>query len=399
MIIKPMIRSNICLSAHPLGCAAETMRQIEYIQARKASYAGLPGPKAVLVLGGSGGYGLATRIAAAFGSGAATVGLSFEKAPSDTKPGTPGWYNNRAFDEAATAAGLVTATLDGDAFSNEAKDEVIATARRLGLVFDLVVYSLASPVRTDPATGIMHRSVLKPIGQSFKGRSVDVFTGRFSDAEVGPCEEEDIANTVKVMGGEDWELWIKALAKAGVLAKDAITVAYSYIGPALSWPIYRDGTIGRAKIHLDATAKSMTARAIVPGLKAYVSVNKAVVTRASAVIPIIPLYVSVLFKVMKARGNHEDCIAQMDRLFRDRLYMKGPDGKILPPAVDAEGRIRLDDLELLPGVQAEVDAIMEKIGPDNLAELADVEGFKADFLAAHGFGLPGIDYDAEVATL
>lgn len=397
MIIKPMIRSNICLSAHPLGCAAETQRQIDYIKARKASYASLPGPKAVLVLGGSGGYGLASRVAAAFGSGAATIGLSFEKAPTETKPGTPGWYNNRAFDEAAKAAGLACATLDGDAFSNEAKDAVIAKARELGLVFDLVVYSLASPVRTDPATGIMHRSALKPIGQSFTGTTVDVFTGRFSEAEVGPCVDDEIADTVKVMGGEDWELWIKALAKAGLLARGATTVAYSYIGPALSWPIYRDGTIGRAKIHLDATAKKLTDTA--PGLRAYVSVNKAVVTRASAVIPIIPLYVSVLFKVMKARGNHEDCIAQADRLFRERLYATGPDGKALAPAVDAEGRIRLDDLELLPGVQAEVDAIMEKIGPDNLADLADVEGFKSDFLAVHGFGIAGVDYEAEVSTL
>jgi enoyl-[acyl-carrier protein] reductase/trans-2-enoyl-CoA reductase (NAD+) len=392
-----MISSNICLSAHPLGCAAETRRQIDFVKARKPSYGGLAKPKTVLVIGASGGYGLASRIAAAFGCGAATVGLSYEKAPSATKTGTPGWYNNRAFDEAAKAEGLASITIDADAFGNEAKEAAIAAARKLGASFDLVVYSLASPVRTDPATGVMYRSAIKPIGASYKGRTVDVFSGVLSEAEVGPADEDEIAQTVKVMGGEDWELWIKALAGAGVLSKDAITVAYSYIGPELSWPIYRDGTIGRAKIHLDATAKAMTAKPAVPGLRAYVSVNKAVVTRASSVIPVIPLYVSVLFKVMKARGSHEDCIAQMDRLFRDRLYKAGAEGKPALPPLDADGRIRIDDLEMSPGVQAEVEAAMAHITPENLESLADLEGFRNDFLTMHGFAVPGVDYAADIS--
>jgi enoyl-[acyl-carrier protein] reductase/trans-2-enoyl-CoA reductase (NAD+) len=395
MIVRPMIRNNICLSAHPAGCEAETLRQIEYIKARAGLFAGRPLPKAVLVLGASGGYGLASRITAAFGCGAATVGLSFERAPSGNKTGTPGFYCNRAFDAAAAKAGLVARSLDMDAFTNEAKDAVIALARELGLRFDLVVYSLASPVRTDPATGILHRSVIKPIGQPYTGTTVDVFTGALSSAEVAPATEEEVASTVKVMGGEDWRLWIEALAKGGVLAEGANTLAYSYLGPSFSWPIYRDGAIGRAKIHLDATAKQLTEAGPVKGLHAYVSVNKAVVTRASAVIPIIPLYVSVLFKVMKARGNHEDCIAQADRLFRDRLYVAGPDGRALPPPVDEEGRIRLDDLELSPGVQAEVEASLAVITSETLRSLADINGFRDDFLAVHGFGIPGVDYEAE----
>jgi enoyl-[acyl-carrier protein] reductase/trans-2-enoyl-CoA reductase (NAD+) len=390
-----MIRNNICLSAHPAGCAAETLRQIEYVGARGGLYEGLGKPRAALVLGASGGYGLGSRIAASFGCGAATIGLSLERAPSGSKTGTPGWYNNRALDEAAARAGLLSESLDGDAFSSETKEEVIAAARRLGLRFDLVVYSLASPVRTDPATGVLYRSAIKPIGTPFRGRTVNVFTGALSDAEVTPATEEEMAATVKVMGGEDWELWIRALAEGGVLAEGCRTLAFSYIGPSLSWPLYRDGTLGRAKLDLDRAARAMTAAPSVPGLRAYVSVNKAVVTRASAVIPIIPLYVSVLFRVMKGRGTHEDCVAQMDRLFRDRLLAPKGRGLWSEPAVDEAGRIRMDDLELDPGIQAEVDAAMAHIADDNVERLADLEGFRADFLAAHGFGVAGVDYGAE----
>jgi enoyl-[acyl-carrier protein] reductase/trans-2-enoyl-CoA reductase (NAD+) len=413
-----MIRNNICLSAHPTGCAAETLRQIEYVKARKPRYEGLALPKAVLVIGASGGYGLASRIAAAFGCGAATVGMSLEREPSDSKTGTPGWYNNNAFDRAAEEAGLAHRTMNLDAFSREAKAEAVKAARELGIAYDLVIYSLASPVRTDPSTGIMHRSAIKPIGQDYSGTTVDVFTGKLSNATVGPATEEECDETVKVMGGEDWELWIQALKEGGVLADGCRTVAYSYIGPRLSWPIYRDGTLGRAKADLDATARRMTQRmgpGTVPRVEAYVSVNKAVVTRASAVIPVIPLYVSVLFRVMKERRNHEDCIAQMDRLFRERLCLvvrhadraaqgavpaaaavPAPMTAAAPPPTDDEGRIRMDDLEMSPGVQAEVEAAMAHVTPETLDSLADLEGFRNDFLSAHGFAVPGVDYDADV---
>jgi enoyl-[acyl-carrier protein] reductase / trans-2-enoyl-CoA reductase (NAD+) len=390
MILKPMVRSNICLNAHPLGCAKETERQIAYVRSREASYRRLSGPKAVLVLGCSTGYGLGSRIAAAFGFGAATVGVSYERQPSDTKTGTPGWYDNRAFDNAAKAAGLSAISLDGDAFSKDMKARVAQASRELGRKFDLVVYSLASPVRTDPETGELYKSVIKPIGGPYRGLNVDVFTKVLSYAEIQSATEAEAAQTVKVMGGEDWELWMDALRAEGVLAPGAMTVAYSYIGPELSWPIYRDGTIGKAKNHLEASAKRISASAQ-DGLRAYVSINKALVTRASAVIPVIPLYVSILFKVMKERGIHEDCVAQMDRLFRERLYANGK----VP--LDAEGRIRLDELEMGASVQAEVNARLAKIGPENLAELADVDGFRSDFLRIHGFEVEGVDYGAEVS--
>jgi enoyl-[acyl-carrier protein] reductase/trans-2-enoyl-CoA reductase (NAD+) len=405
MIIKPMIRNNVCINAHPEGCERETERQIEYVAERRAAYAKLEGPRAVLVLGCSTGYGLATRIAAAFGFRAATVGVSYEREPSANSTGTPGWYNNRTFDAAATAEGLPSISLAGDAFSNETKERVIAAARELGLRFDLVVYSLASPVRVDPATGVMHRSVIKPVGSQYRGRTVDPFSKELSYVEVQPASDEEAADTVKVMGGEDWELWIAALAKAGVLAPEAKTVAYSYVGPRMTWPIYRDGTIGRAKLHLEATASRLPAaadRAAAEagreplGMSAYVSINKALVTRASAVIPVIPLYMSVLFRVMKERGIHEDCIAQMDRLMRERLYLGGAAAGTVP--LDEEGRIRLDELEMGQAVQAEVEERFRRIGPANLTELADIDGFKEDFLRAHGFAVDEVDYALEIDT-
>jgi enoyl-[acyl-carrier protein] reductase/trans-2-enoyl-CoA reductase (NAD+) len=267
------------------------------------------------------------------------------------------------------------------------KARVVQAAKELGVKFDLVVYSLASPVRTDPETGEQHRSVIKPLGGPYRGRTVDMFTSALTFAEVQPATAEEAAHTVKVMGGEDWELWIEALKGAGALAPEAKTVAYSYIGPELSWAIYRDGTIGKAKNHLEESAKRLRGG----GTEAYVSINKALVTRASAVIPVIPLYVSVLFKVMKERGIHEDCVAQMDRLFRDRLYSGGP----VP--VDAEGRIRIDELEMGASVQAEVNSRIAKINPENIGELADVEGFRADFLRIHGFEVEGVDYEADIA--
>ncbi len=387
-----MVRNNICLNAHPVGCALETERQIEQIKAKAAAYKRLAGPRAVLVIGCSTGYGLASRIAATFGFGSATVGVSFERKPSETSTGTPGWYDNRAFDQAALAAGLPARSFNGDAFSKEMKARVVQAARDLNLKFDLVVYSLASPVRADPETGEVYRSAIKPIGTPYRGRNVDVFTRELSFAEVQCATEVEVAQTVKVMGGEDWELWIAALRDAGVLAPEAVTVAYSYIGPELSWPIYRDGTIGAAKAHLETSAKRLCASAP-DGLKAYISINKALVTRASSVIPIIPLYVSTLFKVMKERGLHEDCLAQIDRLYRERLYKGGPG----PVPVDAEGRIRLDELEMGASVQAEVSSRMVRINPENLPEFTDTEGFRLDFLRIHGFEVEGVDYDADVS--
>ncbi|HTX73179.1 MAG TPA: enoyl-ACP reductase FabV [Rectinemataceae bacterium] len=388
MIVKPMVRNNICINAHPGGCALETRRQIETILSRRPAYARLEGPKSVLVIGCSTGYGLASRIGSAFGFGAVTMGVSYERGPSDSSTGTPGWYNNRTFDLEAAAAGLQSKSFDGDAFSAAMKEQVIAAARAMGLQFDLVIYSLASPARTDPATGTVYRSVIKPIGTVYRGKTVDPFSSVISHAEVQPASPEEIEQTVKVMGGEDWELWVRALQGAGLLAPSALTLAYSYVGPELSWPIYRDGTIGRAKAHLEATALRLRNEGRV---RAYVSINKALVTRASAVIPVIPLYVSILYKVMKERGIHEDCIDQIDRLYRERLY-SGYD-----IALDADGRIRIDELEMGAAVQAEVGSRMARVDESTLAELADVEGFRLDFLRAHGFAVDGVDYAADVS--
>ncbi len=393
MILKPMVRNNICINAHPAGCAAEVARQIRFARKRKDLSSERRGPVNVLVIGCSTGYGLASRIVAAFGYGARTYGVSYEKEATETKVGTAGWYNNRAFDEAASIAGIDSFTFDGDAFSKGIKNEVVRRATESGLRFDLIIYSLASPVRVDPETGVMYKSVIKPLYRPYRGKSVDMFTGAISDAEISEATEAEAFETVKVMGGEDWQLWIEALAAGDVLASRATTIAYSYIGPALSWPIYHDGTIGKAKAHLEYTSAILNRDYGARGLHAYVSVNKALVTRASAVIPIIPLYVSTLFKVMKERGIHEDCIAQADRLFRERLYT----GSSM--ILDDAGRIRIDDLEMGAAVQSEVESRMQKVREDNLFNLADIEGFRTDFLRIHGFSVDGIDYSADCPCL
>jgi enoyl-[acyl-carrier protein] reductase/trans-2-enoyl-CoA reductase (NAD+) len=416
MIIKPMIRNNICINSHPKGCARIVRKQIDQV---KAGLAGgkapaemrgtVPGaPKLALIVGCSTGYGLASRIAAAFGYGAVTVGISFEKPGSPTKPGTPGWYNNLSFNAEAAKAGLPAKTLDGDAFSDAMKDAAIAAiketaaAANIPAQADLVVYSLASPVRTDPKTGISYKSVIKPMGQPFSGKTIDMMSGRLSTISVEPAAKEEIAATVKVMGGEDWELWIDALTQAGVLSPAARTVAYTYIGPELSWPIYKNGTIGWAKLDLERAGRAINqrfARQAEAGAVrryAWVSVNKAVVTRASAVIPIIPLYVACLFRVMKSMDLHEGCIEQILRLYKERLY--AGEGAIDPAKVpvDEEGRIRIDDLEMREDVQAKTMARMGEVTDANIFAVTDVAGFKHDFLAAHGFDVPGIDYTAEV---
>jgi enoyl-[acyl-carrier protein] reductase/trans-2-enoyl-CoA reductase (NAD+) len=401
MGVKPMIRSNICLNASPAGCEKAVRDQIDFI---KEAFAGKAagGPKLALVIGCSTGYGLASRIAAGFGYGAATVGISFEKAPTESRPGTPGYYNNAEYDRNAAAAGLVSGTLDGDAYSDEMKDRAVAAIKEAAAkaniaepAVDLVIYSLASPVRTDPRTGVLHKSVIKPIGQSYSGSTFDLVSGAINEVSIGPASDEEIAGTVKVMGGEDWELWIDALDKAGVLAANARTVAYTYIGPELSWAIYKNGTIGRAKADLERAGKAINQKWAGTGKAAWVSVNKAVVTRSSSVIPIIPLYISCLFKVMKAKGLHEGCIEQIVRLCRDRLYARDAASDPKKVATDSEGRIRIDDWEMRADVQKETVARLAKITEANSAAEADIAGFRHDFLEAHGFDVAGVDYGYE----
>lgn len=395
MIIKPLIRSNICLNAHPVGCGKEVENQINYVRAQ-AQKRNTPvnKPKTVLVLGCSTGYGLASRITAAFEFGANTIGVSFEKEGTETKSGTPGWYNNMAFDRAATAAGLKTITLNGDAFSNAMREKVIDAIKEMGGAFDLVIYSLASPVRTDPVTGELYRSVLKPLGESYVGNSFDIASGKLCTITAEGANAEEARQTVKVMGGEDWELWISKLSEAGVLSKGCKTVAYSYIGPSLSHAIYRDGTIGGAKKHLEQTSDKLnTLLQQKVGGEAFVSINKGLVTRSSGVIPVIPLYLSLLFKIMKAKGTHEGCIEQMDRLFAERLYTDGP----VP--VDEKRLIRIDELEMDPEVQKEVARLMPSVTEENLGKLGDLEGYRHDFLAINGFDVKGVDYTADVPRM
>lgn len=398
MIVKPMIRSNICLNAHPAGCKKAVEDQIAYTKKRHEKRTTKnPGPKNVLVLGCSNGYGLASRIAATFGYGAKTVGVSFEKPGTEKKYGTAGWYNNLTFDACAKAEGFFTETINGDAFSHAIKAEVIDIAKKNNIQFDLVVYSLASPVRTDPDTGVMYKSVLKPFGKPFVGTTIDPFTGELKEIAAEPATEEEAANTVKVMGGEDWKIWVDQLTNAGVLADGCITVAYSYIGPEATQALYRNGTIGKAKEHLEKTALELHKQMSVFNGSAFVSVNKGLVTKSSAVIPVIPLYLASLFKVMKEMGNHEGCIEQINRLYDSFLYIDQttPDGKTAIP-VDEEHRIRIDDWELSSEVQQKVDELMPRVTSENAYELVDLLGYKHDFLATSGFDIEGVDYEADI---
>ncbi len=361
-------------------------KQIEYVLSKGP----FRGPKRVLVIGASTGYGLASRIVSAFGCKADTVGVAFEREASENRTGTSGWYNTLAFEEFAKQAGRKALSLNGDAFSSEVKEEAAKlVGETLGAV-DMVVYSLASPVRTDPVTGITYRSVLKPIGRPFSGRSLDFLTAKITEASFEPATEEEIAATVKVMGGEDWDLWMDTLSRAGLLAEGALTVAYSYIGPELTYAIYREGTIGMAKAHLEQTAETITHKLARIGGRAYVSVNKALVTRASAVIPVVPLYISLLYEVMKEKGLHEGCIEQALRLFREKLFSG------TPVPLDAEGRIRMDDWELRQDVQDEVKRRWNHVNEETLFELADVEGYRKEFFQFHGFEVDGVDYNADV---
>lgn len=403
-VIKPMIRSNICINAHPIGCAKETFNQINYVRSQKSKRGtktfneGGKGPKTVLVLGCSTGYGLASRIVAAFEYGADTIGVSFEKEATEKKGGTPGWYNNKEFDKEALAANLRSVTFNADAYSDETRQKIINQIKEWNTKVDLIIYSLASPVRTDPDTKVLYKSVIKPINQVYAGDALDMMTGKITQASTQAAQGDEIANTVKVMGGEDWERWISQLKAADVLAQGCRTVAYSYIGPELSHAIYRDGTIGEAKKDLEKRAHQIDSSLKELGGAAYVSVNKGLVTRSSAVIPIISEYLGVLFKVMKEKGTHEGCIEQMERLFAERLYTGSENGAGKVP-VDSENRIRMDDLELAADVQAEVNKIMPTVTEENVEQTTDLAGLRHDFLAINGFDVAGVDYNADICDM
>ena len=382
MIIEPRMRGFICLTAHPKGCEQNVKNQIGYVKSKGK----IDGPKRVLVIGASTGFGLASRITSAFGSDAATIGVFFEKEPSKGKTASPGWYNSAAFELEATKEGLYAKSINGDAFSNEVKAQAIEIIKTdLGQI-DLVIYSLASPVRQHPTSGVLHRSTLKPIGTAFTNKTVDFHTGNVTQVSIEPATQEDIDNTVVVMGGEDWSMWMNALNEAGVLAKGATTIAYSYIGPEVTEAVYRKGTIGSAKDHLEATAFEITKQLSDLDGKAYVSVNKALVTQASSAIPVIPLYISLLYKIMKAEGIHEGCIEQIQRLYQQRLYT----GNTVP--TDEKGRIRIDDWEMRPDVQERIAKLWIESTTESLVELGDLAGYKQDFLNLFGFGFEGVDY-------
>ena len=385
MIIEPRMRGFICLTAHPAGCEQNVKNQIAYVQSKGS----IDGPKRVLVIGASTGFGLASRITSAFGSNAATLGVFFEKAPAEGKTASPGWYNSAAFEKEATKAGLYAKSINGDAFSNEVKQQAIDLIKADMGQIDLVIYSLASPVRMHPGTGVLHRSTLKPIGGTFTNKTVDFHTGNVTQVSIEPANQEDIDNTVVVMGGEDWSMWMNALKDANVLAEGATTVAYSYIGPEVTEAVYRKGTIGQAKDHLEATAFEISKDLASLNGKAYVSVNKALVTQASSAIPVIPLYISLLYKIMKAEGIHEGCIEQIQRLYQQRLYT----GQAVP--TDDKGRIRIDDWEMREDVQAKVAALWKESTTESLPEIGDLAGYKQDFLNLFGFGFDGVDYLAD----
>ncbi len=385
MIITPKIRGFICTTAHPDGCAAHVQEQIAYVKSKPS----LPNaPKRVLVVGSSTGYGLASRIVAAFGGGASTVGVFFEKEPVEKKTASAGWYNSAAFEEAALKEGLYAKSFNGDAFSNEMKQKVIETIKTdLGQI-DMIVYSLASPRRTDPVTGEVFKSVLKPTGETFTNKNLNTDKKEIETVSIDPASPEEIAHTVKVMGGEDWQLWIDALENSGALAEGFKTVAYSYIGPELTWAIYTDGTIGRAKLDLEKTARDINGK--FGSGTALVSVNKALVTQASSAIPVVPLYISILYKVMKAKGLHEGCIEQIERLFADHYC--APEG----PRLDDAGRIRIDDWEMREDVQSEVREAWKDVSTETIDAATDFAGYQKEFYRLFGFGLEGVDYAAEV---
>lgn len=384
MILKPRVRGFICLTTHPDGCRAHVREQIAYVKG-KGPVAGVP--KRVLVIGSSTGYGLAARITAAFGGGASTLGVFFAKPPEEDRTATAGWYNTVAFEREAAAAGLYAKDVHGDAFSDETKQRVVEKIKADWGQVDHIVYSVAAPKRNTPRTGKAPNSCLKPIGAPYTAKTVNTDKLTVHDITLEASSGADVEDTVSVMGGEDWQWWIDALEQGGVLAPGATTIAFSYIGPKLTFPIYRNGTIGKAKEDLEATATRLRSRLEKTGGDARVVVSKALVTQASSAIPVVPLYISLLYKVMKAKGLQEGCIEQMYRLYSTK------------PALDVEGRPRIDDWEMRPDVQAEVEALWPQVSTENLAQLSDIEGNRKEFLRLFGFGLAGVDYDAEQDAL
>lgn len=389
MIIKPRVRGFICLTAHPEGCEKNVTDQIDFTTS-KGKIA--DGPKNVLVIGASTGFGLASRIVSAFGSDSSTIGVFFEKPPMEGKPATPGWYNTVSFEKQAHEKGLYAKSINGDAFSNEIKQKTIELIKADLKKIDLVIYSLASPRKIHPDTQQVYNSVIKPIGKTFENKTVDFHSGVVSNVVIEPCTEEEVNNTVEVMGGDDWERWMDVLKKEDVLSPECLTIAYSYVGPEVTTPIYRNGSIGRAKDHLEQSAFKISEKLKDIDGKAYVSVNKALVTQASSAIPVIPLYISLLYKAMKEEGIHEGCIEQIYRLFETKLFS----GEI---PTDEKGRIRIDDWEMRPDIQNKVSQLWDQVTTENISEIADLEGYRSDFFKLFGFGYDAVDYDAEINEL
>ena len=386
MIIQPKIRGFICTTAHPEGCFKAVEDQINYVKAQPR----LSGPKNVLVIGGSTGYGLASRIVAEFGADAKTIGVFFERASEENRTASPGWYNSAAFEKIAHQEGRYAKSINGDAFSLEIKERTAELIRRDLKQVDLIIYSLASPRRTHPLTGLVYNSVLKPIGKPFAGKTVDAFKAEVKEITIEPATEQEVANTVAVMGGEDWEMWIDYLAKENLLASGVKTVAFTYLGPELTYAVYKEGSIGKAKEHLKMTADKLNQKLQSLRGEAVVSVDKAVVTQASAAIPVVPLYISLLFKVMKEKGLHEGCIEQIYRLFKDFLYSPQGNGR------DEEGYIRVDDKEMRSDVQQAVATLWPQVTSDNIGKLTDIAGYCNDFYQLFGFHINGVNYDKEV---
>jgi len=388
-VVKPKVRGFVCVTAHPAGCAAHVREQIEYVKSQPPL---AHGPKKVLILGASTGYGLSSRIVAAFGAKAATLGVFYERPCDKGRPASAGWYNSVAVEQAAHAEGLYAKSINGDAFSEDIKLQTIERLKEdLGQV-DLVIYSLASPRRTDPRSGEVYKSVLKPVGAPFTAKTVDTDKKEVLEVTLEPATDEDLRQTTKTMGGEDWEMWLDALRHHNLLAPGVVTVAYSYIGPEVTYAIYRNGTIGKAKEDLENTAARLTSRLADLKGRAWVSVNKAVVTQASSAIPVVPLYLSILLKVMAEKKVDEGCIEQIERLFAQQLYRA--DGKA--PTADTQGRLRVDDWEMRPDIQDAVKKIWPEVNTANLATLTDFPRYQTEFLKLFGFGLPGVNYDAEV---
>lgn len=390
MIIKPKVRGFVCITTHPTGCATNVEDQIAFVE-KKGKIA--DGPRHALVIGSSTGYGLASRIVAGFGCGAATTGVFLERPPAENRSATAGWYNTAAFETAARAQGLHARSINGDAFSDDIKERTIAALREASAPVDLVIYSLAAPKRTHPHSGHTAKSVLKPIGDVYHGKTLNTDKAEVAPIDIEPASDDEIAETISVMGGEDWQMWMDALSNAGVLADGVKTVAYTYIGPKVTWPIYWEGTIGRAKDDLDRVARANDVRLRPGGGLACVSVMKAVVTQASSAIPVVPLYISLLFKIMKEKGVHEGCIEQIQRMFATRLYNHAT------LTTDDAGRVRMDDLEMAADVQAAVDDLWPRITTANLNELTDFAGYQREFLRLFGFGVDGVDYDTDVDPL